>query len=347
MKYNFISAFLVIILYCSACKELHTGIDAFDVIETITSYDSIYSDKNDPFGEIKNLEIIGNVLITEHMKDEYEYSFINVDEGKLIRRWGCIGDAPGEYIDFGSDFVITGSQIAFLCNMKKEINYVPISEILENKDTLNTIKESYPYIVDFRPTRLNILKDKKLFLGSFKEGRFGILNSKNEIVSCPFDYPFDCGEVTGIYRGSVFQGKMKTNNKQNKFVISTFSSDIFEIYQVADSGISRTYVSTFEHVPQIWKRGNQYTTNGNESIAGLMNMAVSDELICFTYSAQTDNEFARQDKGSNEVLCFNWDGKKIKKYLLPFPIHNLCVDKDYIYGVRNHNDEIIIYRFKM
>ena len=53
----------------------------------------------------------------------------------------------------------------------------------------------------------------------------------------------------------------------------------------------------------------------NESIAGLMKMAVSDEMICFTYSAES---YAKANKAgfiSNEILCFNWKGGKIKKYL--------------------------------
>ena len=50
--------------------------------------------------------------------------------------------------------------------------------------------------------------------------------------------------------------------------------------------------------------------------SGLMKMAVSDEMICFTYSAES---YAKANKAgfiSNEILCFNWKGEKIKKYLL-------------------------------
>lgn len=346
MKNNYTWIFLFAFIY-SACKNSSEGIDSFDIVEKIIVYDSIYSDKDEPFGMITNAEVFNNMLITQHMNDEYQYSFINLNDGKLLRRWGRIGDAPDEYIDFGSDFMLLDSRIVFLNKMKKEINYVPIHEILENRDTLNVMKETYPYTVDFRPERLNIIGDKKLFLGSFKEGRFGILNSKNEIINYSSEYPFDCGEVVGIYRGAVFQGEMKSNAKQKKIAILTFSSDVFEIYQVADSTIQRIYVSPFIHVPKVWKKGDRYTTNDDESIAGLMNMAVSDQFICFTYSGKSYNDVVSGGKGSDEVLCFDWNGKKIKKYILPFPIHELSIDKNYLYGVRNFNDEIIIYRFKL
>ena len=38
-------------------------------------------------------------------------------------------------------------------------------------------------------------------------------------------------------------------------------------------------------------------------------------MICFTYSAES---YAKANKAgfiSNEILCFNWKGEKIKKYL--------------------------------
>ncbi len=231
--------------------------------------------------------------------------------------------------------------------MKKEINYVLISDILENKNILDVRKEHYPYTVDFRPVKLCIVKDKKILLGAFKEGRFGVLDSANTIVDCFSEYPFDCGEVTGIYRGSVFQGKIETNSKQEKFVISIFSSDVFEIYQVSDSGMHKVYVNHFANAPQTCKKGGRYTVDFNKSIVGLMNMAVSDDFICFTYSSLYENEAGDLDKMSSEILCFNWEGKKVKKYLLPFGINNFCIDKKYIYGVKYDDDETSFYRFKL
>ena len=347
MKYNYI--FIVLLFFlCNACKEeFTTAIDSFDIVERIVDYDSIYSDKNDPLNIVTDVKIVDNILITKHFDDDYSFSFFDVNDGRMLCRWGIKGEAPDEFIDFGSDFDILGSQIVFLNRMKKEINYVLISDILENRDTLSIQKESYPYTVDFRPSSLRNVKDKKLFLGSFKEGRFGVLDSTNTIFNSLSEYPFDCGEISDIYRGSVFQGKMEANSKEGKFVISTFSSDIFEIYQVSDSAVYRIYINNFNNTPRVCKKGGRYTIDFDKSIVGLMNMAVSDSLICFTYSSKYENEMSSIDKSFNELLCFNWEGKKIKKYLLPFHINKFCIDEHSVYGVRYYNDETIFYRFKM
>jgi hypothetical protein len=161
---------------------------------------------------------------------------------------------------------------------------------------------------------------------------------------------FHYEEVTGIYRGVVFQGKIKSNPEQSKFAISTFCSDIFEIYHVTDSGIMRTCVSPFNHIPKIQKRtgGNSgYSIDYNESIGGLTNMAVSKDFICFAYSEKSYTETSNSGKQSNEILCFDWDGEKVKKYILPFPINDFCFDNSFIYGVRDYENETVIYRFEM
>lgn len=228
--------------------------------------------------------------------------------------------------------------------ISKQIKYYP--EILEDAAVLNVHKAPYPYTVNFRPTKMDIVKDKKIFLGAFKEGRFGVIDSTNTMVDCPAEYPFECGEVTGIYRGNVFQGCIEANNKQGKFVIATYSSDIFEIYQVTDSAIQRLYVNKFCNAPKVRKKGGQYVIDFNKSIVGLKNMAVSDDLICFTYSSALESEANQSDKSSNEILCFDWNGKKVKKIILPISVNKFCMDDQYIYGVKYDEDETAIYRFK-
>ena len=96
-------------------------------------------------------------------------------------------------------------KIGFLDAMQKEINYVSISDVIENKIPYHIEKEAYPYTVDFRPRHMEVINHVKVAVGSFKEGYFGLLDSSNNILGCFFDYPFAYEGVEGIYRGSVYQ----------------------------------------------------------------------------------------------------------------------------------------------
>lgn len=339
--------FLLLIVLCSSCNEKPVGVNSFDIVEKVVVYDSIFADKDVPLGSVRDMSIANNILVLRHINDDYQFSFIDVAKRKMVSRWGTVGEGPDEFIDFGSDFFVRDSLLVFLTSAKKEINYVSLPDILSHRQSISIRKEKYPYNVDFRPRKICPVNDKKIAIGSFSKGLFGILDANNEIIDTSFDLPFLCDEVQNIDKGGIFQSLAGSNNRKNRFVLSILSSDIFEIYEMTDTGVYKIYTSTFQHVPQIWKKGERYAIDYDKSIAGLMKMAVSNEFICFTYSSQSYTEASKSGKVSNEVLCFDWNGEKIKKYILPFSISNICLDNNYIYAIRYVDDETVIYRFKL
>ena len=194
--------------------------------------------------------------------------------------------------------------------------------------------------------------DKKIVTGALKNGHFGIIDSANRIIKHPFDYPFPYSGVEGIYRSIVFYSLLKPNNRQRKFALSILWSDIFEIYQVNDTNVTRTFLSSFNHIPKVRERQGgrlpSHTPDYDNNIVGLDKMAVSENLICFVYSSEGYEKWKKLVDASNEILCFDWNGNKVKKYVLPFPIHRFCIDDKHIYGLRYFSDsETIIYRFNM
>ena len=163
MKY--ILKILLFLIICDACKR--SDIDVFDIVEEITDYDSVYSDKNDVFNRITDMAILDSVLITKHMNDTYHFSFIDVNGKKIIKRLGKRGRGPGEYLQIGTGFTVCGSKLVFLDAMQKEINYVSISDVIENKIPYHIEKEAYPYTVDFRPRHMDVINHVKVAVGSF------------------------------------------------------------------------------------------------------------------------------------------------------------------------------------
>lgn len=349
MKRNYIICLLIIVFTISCEESKNNSINNFKNSVILSNYEVIYSDKNDFLGGIIDFEIVDSIAIMKHMNDEFYFSFVNVNNGKLIKRWGSKGRGPNEYIQLGSGFSISNNKLVFLDAIKKEINSVLISDILIENNEIKIQKEVYPYTKDFRPRSLNVINNKKIAIGSFEKGRFGVLDVKNKIIESPSEYPFNYEEINGIYRGSVFQSELKSSEQHSKFVIRTLSSDIFEIYQISDTCISKVFVNSFNHIPKIKKQNNKNIFNADSynSIAGLMAMAVSDELICFTYSSENYIDARNSGFISDEILCFDWNGDKVRKCLLPFPIRRFCIDANNIHGIRYHNGEQIMYRFQL
>lgn len=116
------------------------------------------------------MAILDSVLITKHMNDTYHFSFIDVNGKKIIKRLGKRGRGPGEYLQIGTGFTVCGSKLVFLDAMQKEINYVSISDVIENKIPYHIEKEAYPYTVDFRPRHMDVINHVKVAVGSLKKG---------------------------------------------------------------------------------------------------------------------------------------------------------------------------------
>lgn len=347
MKKKVLAALLVL-LY-SSCHSIKREINDFDVVKEVRVYDSLYSDKDSISGMIMDMEVNNGVIVTSHRNDEFNYSFIDSKTGKLLARWGKRGEGINEFLDYGNGFVLKDSMLVFMERMRKEIVYVPIPDILSGK-SLSELKvgsESYPCYGDFRPMQFCLVNHTKVFTGAFERGRLGMLDFKGDTLSNDTDYPFATEPVNGLFRGNVFQSKVKSTGKNDRFVVQTMFSDVFEIYQYTGTILKRVAVSPYNHPPRIMQKHNRYGIDYEGSVAGLLMMSVSDDCIYFLYSSLSSNESDKVDGASNEVLCFDWNGKKICKYILPLPVTAFCVDDSYIYGVYNDNDESIICRFKL
>ncbi len=347
MKMKRFYAFALLFFVCGACEKKAESLDDFGTVRTIALCDSVFTIRNGLF-EIKDIEIADSVLVLSTIGGEHHFLFVDLNSGELLRRWGRSGRGPGEYVRLGSGFSVVGPDLVFLDADSKEINRVSIPDILRDSTRAVVAKEPYPYVADFRPRHLIPVGDKKVCVGGFEKGSFGLLDSANNIEGHPFDYPFGYDQIQGIYRGSVFQSMIK--GAGSRFVISVLSSDVFEIYENSADGIRRVFANAFRHIPQIRekpKAGVTHTVDYDKSIAGVMNMAVSDDLICFTYSAQSYAVAAGSGMVSDEILCFDWDGNKVGKYVLPVAVGVFCVDRESVYGVREYPDRTVIYRFGM
>ena len=129
--------FLFPFLCFSCSKQENKSIEEFDTVEYIESYDSIFSDVDEPFGVVVEIHVFGNMLVLNHANGDYQFSFIDIESGKNVCRWGTIGEGAGEFIDFSSNFSIEDSCLVFQTFARKEINYVPLRDILNRRTDMD------------------------------------------------------------------------------------------------------------------------------------------------------------------------------------------------------------------
>jgi hypothetical protein len=141
VKHNYL--IIAFFLFLISCKN-ESSIGSFEITEKVSEYELIYSDKNDVLGAITNIESIDSIIILKHAGDSYYFSFINKKNGDLISRFGKKGKGPDEYIQIGPGFTIKDSNLIFLDNTKKEINYAAIKDILNNSNNNSPLSFKQP-----------------------------------------------------------------------------------------------------------------------------------------------------------------------------------------------------------
>ena len=347
MKYIYLMGVLLLPIILVACKNRTESAKGFKEVIELTDYQQIYSDAEQlPLGEVSSMLVYENTLVTKHVRDEFTFSFFNTTNGELICRWGKKGNGVGEFISFGVNLQIIDDQLTFAESMSKTFNLVSMTDILGDSTKVDIRTQPYPYTGEFRGNKFAFLNGMKVVMGFFEQGRLGLLSKENDVLGTFGDYPFHYDEITGIHRGITFQGDIGVNSKENKCAVSIYNSDIFEIYQLKGKELNPIFVSSIENKPAIKEiSGGLFSVNRNQSIAGYLEMAVSDELIAFLYSPLFAAD--AKSKQSNEIHCFNWKGEKLMKYILPFPISNFCFNNEYLFAVRYLDDDIEIYRFKI
>jgi hypothetical protein len=316
----------------------------------LVKYETILNDNNSILLGA-HIEIIDSLAIIREYEGEYQFTFIDLKKKEVIKKWGQKGRGPNEFISL-SHYSVQDGELHFGDPVKKQTVSIAIDSILK-KENPKLLFKPYPYTRDFRPNHMYKLNDKKLVLGSFNKGRIGLLDDQNSIMGTFGEYPFNndpkVNEIRNFFKGSLYQGNLVVNPKNNKFCIINFASDAFEIFQYNDEKIEKVFTSDFSNVPLIKEiRKNVYVVNG-KSLAGLVDITATEEYIYISYSDKTLKENVLNSNESNEILCFDWEGNKIAKFKTAIPVSRIGASKDYLYGIHydNDNGKTIFLRYKL
>lgn len=334
---------------CFSCQERRADITVFPVEKELSLFDSISIDDEYALDAVNDLCIVDSILVFQHGPNgNCRYSFWHCKTGKFLRKWGVIGQGKGEFLDFGADLMLNDSSLMFYSWMSQQLYSIPLPALLaDDAVEARWVSDSMPHTRDFRISKLLPFDSVCVVLGSFASGeRLGIIDRATGMRRTAFDYPFDCGEVDARSRTSVFQGKMKADYDSGRFVVHSLASDVFEIYQVDDTLVTRICVSPFQTPPVVKKTGNRFMIDDKKSAAGLFNMTVTNEWICFNHADGSYEDLMADFNRSDEILCFDWQGEKAMKMKLPFKVDNFCMDSAFVYSVGYRGENGFVYRFR-
>ena len=344
MKYG-ILFFIICLQVNYSCSIERKSLADFDDVIEVEDYSLLFSDST--LSEIDCIMPWDNYIILSHNSDTCMYTMLNSDSGEILRRWGMKGHGRNESLSFSGRFHIQGSLLSYYDKRSKELCYVDLKRIAAMGD-YELRKEHIPYSVDFRPSY--IVKTDSFYcgVGHFKNGRLGCLDSHKQVVTPDIDYPFDTEGLDYLEKGMLYQGLLMYNKKQNKILLTTYCSDIFEIIKVDNNAqVSRLYVNMDGFAPVVMRTAGQVSVDTQKSVAGILNAFVDDNNIYMLHSLLSYDEAEDNDYKSNQILSFDWNGNKKVKYVLPIEIQSFYVCGHYIVGVTVNNGITEIYRFRI
>lgn len=306
----------------------------------------IYSDSINLF-RVSDFNIYENSLIFMNINNDKIFSYLDLDTKELVK-FGAKGRAENEFIQASGKFLMYDSSLVVNDFGRRILYSIPIEKILLKQSEWTEVLK-YPYSRDFRPRDFIITDYHNIGIGSFANGMLGIIDKQDNITDITIPYPLEDNKIDGIFKGAIYQTLIRKQPSGNKFILSILSSDIFEIFDSSESGITSIFKSADGNVPVLKERpGNvvNYAIDYKNSIAGYTDIFATDDYIYMGYSNLSYEEYASNGT-IREIHCYDWQGKKICIYHLPKEINGFCVDQDIIYALKENINCTEIYKIRL
>jgi hypothetical protein len=341
MNYKTVSA-LIICTYSYACTDSHKVASDNEWNEKIVSLQGQVISPID-INVSREIKIIDSLMIIEDANEEPIYHIFKItDENKIeyVSKFGNRGNGPNEFI-YNLNIQI-GEGIITIPDKSLSRNYVIDSHSLL-KDTIPIITESLRDISNYN----NFIKLKDgLYVGNgrFIDGMFAFYLN-DSIINTKIPYPNDGIPADNLQKGMVYQGLLVKHPKKNRLVYAGYYGHILEIYEVtSDTAMHKIFSDIYEYPLYEGKNSPNYLTANfkDKNRIGFFSISVSQEYIYALYCGRRNNEKNTED--ANIVYVYNWDGGKIKKYILDKNIVGISVDKHdkRIYSLYNDPEDDIL-----
>ena len=340
MKKLFFLVFLVFLHSCSNHKSL---LSVFEQMENITHISVVQpSISRWPYA----LALYDTLLVWLDPYDDKHLSLFDVQNNKLLHRFGSIGVGPGEMTMWPKGRKYQHDYYHIFDNNQKQILVFPIESVV--KDSLFRPIDIY----NFRANTglANVIQvNNNLFLGinNNSDSIYALLDNSGRTIFTGFSYPEDGINTSPFVKYIAYQGNFH-QNPDNPYLLAHIgtSGAVVDILKIEHKKIIRKKRMNF--VLPKYKPVNINGMSGalldDESIIGSISTYVTSDFIYILYADKPEVE----KRCSDIILVFDWMGQPIKYYKSDVDLFQICVSDDNktIYGVIM-NPEVELVKFEL
>lgn len=331
MKYiHYLTIF--IILFSTSCSKKKNFPNSIFLNTIFLSERNFNIDEKD-LGQIEGIQCNDSVLIVLDFHSGDSYTLFDTNSGKVIRRFGAIGQGPDEiplgtyghlenkyfYLFYDQTGYIGKHSIDSLWN----INSIPRS---------NTLAK---YQIEEAQLSRAIPLNDSIFLGAGTyKSRFQYLlfNKNNKVIDYSIDiYNFENKDFNKYHKFLSNQGNLKKHPNKNKFVYSINFSSNLDFIEIENNKINLIKSLHF-YDPNYQPISNDNLNRvipANNNIIGYIDLCATEQ---FVYALYADKEIFTKGKGndynSDTILVFDWSGNPIKILKLKNEAYYICIDEE-------------------
>ena len=287
---------------------------------------------------IDSLIIIGDI----NRSELYHRYLISGNKVVTLSGFGKEGDGPNEfYMAFSLHY--TNNRLSIF--NKGFLRY----QTLNKSDLLSSDIESYmetKSIKDGAVFHDLIELENNLYLGTgtFKKGMFAFY-SNDSIVYTDIPYPEDNINTINEQKGMVYQGFLVKQPNGNKIAFAGFYGQIFEIFNYENYNIKRVFSDIIDlpsYRPSLESENYLEANYTAENKTGYFMTSVTDKHIYALFCGKNYGD-DRIDY-ANTIFVYDWNGSRIKKYLLDKDLSCICVNNDgsKIYGLHTDPEDDLV-----
>ena len=349
MKKLFICIAAFSLLSCS--NKNASIISLFDRIENITSIPIIQPKLSQyPYG----LTLFDSLLVWVDSYHDKNLSLFNVHKRKEMHRFGTIGQGPSETSDWPSATKYQNNYLHILDNKQNKLLVFSINEIAKD----SVCRPVITYNLFQNASLLKIIQiDDNLFIGENRnsDNMYALVNDKGNIVFTGLSYPRDKNiTISSNIKLLAYQGNFYQNPINNNELIHVgINGVVIDILEIRNNKIIRKKLLDYvlPEYTAVQKNDFSGALISENSIIGCCSVSVTGNFIYVLYADKTrknKNENKENERCSNLILIFDWNGTPIKYYKSDVDLYQICVSEDNqtLYGVIM-NPEAELVKFEL
>jgi hypothetical protein len=297
-----------------------------------------------PIDLSREIVVLDSLMIISDAGSEPVYNVFKItgdEKIEYVSGFGTRGQGPNE----------------FICNLSLKIKDEDTITIFDESllrnyliDKRSLLSESVYMVTKYLPNAdsyNNLIQLKNnLYIGNgiFTEGMFAFYQNNSKIyLNIP--YPDDGIPAANIQKGMVYQGCLAKQPGGNKIVYAGYYGRIFEIYELLDDISMVKIFSDLYEYPRYKPEESLNSVRANftkDNRIGFFSISVTHEYIYALYCGKKSDE--KNLDVANIIYVYDWNGQKIKKYVLDKEIVGISVNSqnDKVYGLYSDEKDDIL-----